>query len=158
MVIKESDPSERLHDMNSEAGLTTLTAIMGFAVQVLRKEKRFTQTTLAESCGISQATISRIEMGEADVTVPQLYAICQSLEISASDFIGMADSIRATLSQRNISVLGRLPKPAELQKNVAGLSASDARPNLIPLLSMASPLSFALASVALEVIHNKFKK
>ena len=61
--------------------------IIGERLQKARKSEKMTQAQLAESLGISNASISRIERGDLKVGLPRLYKICEKLNISAGSIL-----------------------------------------------------------------------
>jgi transcriptional regulator with XRE-family HTH domain len=83
------------------------TGLVGLVIAVLRREKGWSQNQLAKISGISQATISRIEVGEADITVPQIDAVCESLGFKASFMFDTADKLRDMLERESIDVAKR---------------------------------------------------
>ncbi len=61
--------------------------IIGERLQKARKTKKLTQEQLAESLGISNGSISRMERGDLKVGLPRLYKICDKLGVSASSIL-----------------------------------------------------------------------
>ena len=57
----------------------------------LRQERGLTQGQLAEMCGVSQATISRVESGAAQPSLGLIEAMAKALRVSASSFFDMPD-------------------------------------------------------------------
>ncbi len=55
---------------------------VGFAIKTLRKEKEMSQGDLSSKVGISQASISQIELGTKSPTPTNLKKICKALGIS----------------------------------------------------------------------------
>ena len=57
----------------------------------IRQERGLTQGQLAEMCGVSQATISRVESGAAQPSLGLIEAMAKALRVSASSFFDMPD-------------------------------------------------------------------
>jgi transcriptional regulator with XRE-family HTH domain len=57
----------------------------------IRQERGLTQGQLAEMCGVSQATISRVESGAAQPSLGLIEAMAKALRVSPSSFFDMPD-------------------------------------------------------------------
>jgi transcriptional regulator with XRE-family HTH domain len=57
----------------------------------IRQERDLTQGELAEMCGVSQATISRVESGAAQPSLGLIEAMAKALRVSPSSFFDMPD-------------------------------------------------------------------
>ena len=57
----------------------------------IRQERGLTQGQLAEMCGVSQATISRVESGAAQPSLGLIEAMVKALRVSPSSFFDMPD-------------------------------------------------------------------
>lgn len=66
--------------------------LLAAEIRAQRAYRRITQIDLVVSSGLSRSTIGRIENAERDLTVPQLYAICHVLDVSASDLLRRIES------------------------------------------------------------------
>ncbi len=141
---------------SSPAGYTTRAAIIGFAIQVLRKEKGFSQMSLANVTGISQPTISRIELGEADVTASQIYSISLALDTTPSHLFELAETVGEAIQRHNVDVVTRLPKTSATGMQDVEVRSGEA--GLVPLLSLVSPVGLAIASLAVSIIKSAAKK
>lgn len=64
---------------------TTIRSIFGKKLQKVRKEKGFTQETLADTIGMHRTYIGSIERGEQSVSLDNIYRISKALKISLSD-------------------------------------------------------------------------
>lgn len=53
----------------------------------LRKESGLTQEQLAERCGVSQQSLSKIEQGKGNPTAVTLYVIAQGLGVSHVELV-----------------------------------------------------------------------
>lgn len=60
---------------------------LGFKVRQLREKKGIKQEELAIQIGISQATLSKIENGQLEVTLRRVETICQALEVNPVEFL-----------------------------------------------------------------------
>ena len=104
--------------------------IVGKRVKKLRLQKRISQSDLAQSIGISQAHMSNIESGRSNITLENLFAIHDVLNVSMAsffvdidndekqdlpeekDYIGLSDMIDALLLIKNRKISSRVLKEA----------------------------------------------
>ena len=102
--------------------------IVGKRVKKLRLQKRISQSDLAQSIGISQAHMSNIESGRSNITLENLFAIHDVLNVSMAsffvdidndekqdiseekDYIGLSDMIDALLLIKNRKLSSRVLK------------------------------------------------
>jgi len=82
----------------------TYSGLVGLVVAVVRRQNNLSQNQLAKRSGVSQPTISRIEKGEADITMPQMAAISSALKTTPGVIIDVADKIRAELERERVTV------------------------------------------------------
>ena len=100
-AIREMLATARRH---GERLTATYSGLVGLVVAVVRRQKNFSQNQLAKLSGISQPTISRIEKGEADITVPQMATMCAALGTTPGVIIDVADKLRAELERGRVTV------------------------------------------------------
>lgn len=67
-------------EMHSEVVRTNLH--VGARIRLARETAGATQTALAQLAGVSRATLSRIELGQQDATIPTMLAIAKALDLS----------------------------------------------------------------------------
>ena len=60
--------------------------IVGRSVKMLRKEAGISQDVLAERCGIFRTSLSRVESGQANVTISVLAALATVLGVKINAF------------------------------------------------------------------------
>lgn len=58
---------------------------IGARIKAIRKEKKLTQSDLANLCDFEKATMSRIESGQTNVTIFTLFKISNALNIHISE-------------------------------------------------------------------------
>lgn len=63
---------------------------LGQRIRELRKERRMSQTELAEKAGVALMTISRLERGEHDPHMRTLWRIARSLGVPVVELIRSA--------------------------------------------------------------------
>ncbi len=63
----------------------SFSALVGFVIVSIRKEKSLEQATIAQKMGITQASYSRLENGKSALSVDQLYAVSKVLGITIDD-------------------------------------------------------------------------
>lgn len=64
---------------------------LGQRIRALRLNRRLSLAQLAQATGVSEATLSRIEVGQSQVTAPHLHGLAQHLGVDISSFF--ADDI-----------------------------------------------------------------
>lgn len=69
---------------------TTYNALVGFQLEEKRKELGKEQSDIFELTGISQSVLSRLEKGKANITIDQLFLICQALDVRPEEIISKA--------------------------------------------------------------------
>ncbi len=69
----------------------------GKALREIRREKGFTQETLAFECGLDRTYISLLELGSNSPTLDTIFALCHALETPFSAF---ATRIEAHMRRR----------------------------------------------------------
>ncbi|MEQ3692779.1 MAG: helix-turn-helix transcriptional regulator [Thalassolituus sp.] len=85
--------------------LVTYNSLVGYELERLRRQKGVDQADLAESCGISQPVLSRLERGKAAITIDQLFIICESLAIEPFEVIANASrSVAAIEHEETLEV------------------------------------------------------
>lgn len=57
----------------------------------IRKEKKLTQEELAKKIGVSKASFSRYESGEANVSVGKIIELCKILDVSSDELLGISE-------------------------------------------------------------------
>lgn len=62
---------------------------VGERIKFLRDKANLSQNSLAETAGVSQTHLRRVERGEADITVGHLQLICDALSLSLKDFFNV---------------------------------------------------------------------
>ncbi|MBO5153243.1 MAG: helix-turn-helix transcriptional regulator [Eubacterium sp.] len=65
---------------------------VGQRITELRKAKNYTTNKLANLSGISQSYLRDVELGKKNISVEFLSYICESLNISLSDFFNEGDA------------------------------------------------------------------
>jgi transcriptional regulator with XRE-family HTH domain len=63
----------------------SFSALVGFVIVSIRKEKLLEQGAIAQELGITQASYSRLENGKSALSVDQLYAVSKVLGITIDD-------------------------------------------------------------------------
>ena len=58
---------------------------LGSRIRDIRMQKNMTQKKLAIECEFENASMSRIETGQTNLTFRTLYKICEALDINISD-------------------------------------------------------------------------
>lgn len=111
---------------------TTYPAIIGNILSQLRNERGLDQAQLAQIVGVTQSTWSRIERGLSGLTVDQLAAAAQALDVKPEQILTWADQATGRLAKQGVKV--------ELKR-----TSSDLGPGLV--LIGAAALGLLLAAI-----------
>lgn len=65
----------------------------------IRKSKKITQSDMAHQLGITQASYSKMEKRNIDLSVKQLVLLCDILQVSIFDLLRIADSEEYTFTE-----------------------------------------------------------
>lgn len=68
---------------------------VGTRIKSLRESRGWTTNRLANQCGLSQSFLRSVELGEKGISVENLALICDTLQLSLSEFFADADSTAA---------------------------------------------------------------
>ena len=78
----------------------SFSALVGFVIVSVRKEKLLEQASIAQKMGITQACYSRLENGKSALSVDQLYAVSKALGITIDDlFYAISKALSQAQSQ-----------------------------------------------------------
>lgn len=97
--------------------------MIGETLRAIRKNRNLTQQQLAEGI-MKQATYSRIESGQLQVSATLLYALVERLNVSMNEFFYIAQQYSATPKQQLWQTFSRieLTVPAEIEEQLAATS------------------------------------
>ncbi len=59
---------------------------LGDRIKTIRMQKSMTQNDLAIECNFEKASMSRIESGQANLTIHTLYKISRALDVHIAEF------------------------------------------------------------------------
>lgn len=79
---------------------------LGSRIRALRLSRQLSLADLAAGTGVSEATMSRIETGQSQVSAPHLYGLAQMLGVEITDFFQEAGSLRG---RRSVTRAGEGP-------------------------------------------------
>ena len=68
---------------------------VGAQIRRLRESKGWTTNRLANQCGLSQSFLRSVELGEKGISVENLALICDTLQLSLSEFFADTDRTAA---------------------------------------------------------------
>jgi transcriptional regulator with XRE-family HTH domain len=148
--------NEYLHDIIREAQANNETlgvsylSLLGMAIGALRRQANLTQTQLSEQTGLSQSSLSRIELGESEATASQLDAIASALNTKVSAIFDAADEARAYLSRENVSVPMKMDKTAKNAALGAGVAVAAG--------ALFGPLGLLAGSIIGAALANRKKE
>ena len=81
--------------------------IIGLVIAVMRRQHSLSQNQLAQKSGVSHSAISRLELGDAEVTTYQLFKIAEALLVTPGFILGVADKFHEALKKKNIPVAAK---------------------------------------------------
>jgi transcriptional regulator with XRE-family HTH domain len=96
-------------------GVMPYSTLVGKVIEARRIERQLNQATLASALNIGQSAYSRLEAGQAAMTLAQLSKIAEVLGEPPGSILVAADRWAADLQQHGVSV------PADKQDNKAAL-------------------------------------
>jgi transcriptional regulator with XRE-family HTH domain len=131
--------------------------IVGLVIAYLRHEKGLSQQELARISGISQGTISRIELGQADITLPQIDAFAEVFNTTPSLLLQVADEFRAFLEKENISV-SRKPDKETSSSSTIHVDAVNAAVFATTGALLGGPVGLLLGSAIGAIFASKQNK
>jgi transcriptional regulator with XRE-family HTH domain len=76
-----------------------LSRAIGNVIEMLRKERKMTKSSLAEFSWLERRYLREIEQGEKKPTVNAVYSICEALNVSPLEFFRMVEEEIARLSK-----------------------------------------------------------
>jgi transcriptional regulator with XRE-family HTH domain len=85
---------------------TTYPSIVGGVLSNLRSQKGMHQKDLADAVGVTQATWSRIESGQNNVTLEHLRSAAKTLDVQPSQILAFADRTEMEAQFRGVTVTG----------------------------------------------------
>lgn len=112
---------------------------IGIHLTLLRKKKGITQARLAESSGIPQPNLSRIETGEQDPTVSTLLRICQALQVSAAEFFKGFGKSPSSFTRTSVEKIARWIAGASVRLSREEKKIADLAQDLVPVRRGRAP-------------------
>jgi transcriptional regulator with XRE-family HTH domain len=101
----------------------SFSALVGFVIVSIRKEKLLEQGVIAQKMGITQASYSRLENGKSALSVDQLYAVSKVLGITIDDLFYAISKALSQAQAQGINVIspvrGSASKSDENNPNTA---------------------------------------
>ena len=82
----------------------TYSAVLGFVLSNLRKERGIEQGDMASRMGLTQASYSRLEGGKSAFSIDQMYQAAEALELSALRVIEELDKYSSHLESDGVHV------------------------------------------------------
>lgn len=103
----------------------TFAEVLGGVLRYRRKQAGMNQAEVAERIGLSTSAWSRIENGQADMTVVQLQIAAPALNADAWELLKLADSLCKKMVFSKILVVERTPDKIGTQWMLGGKSAGN---------------------------------
>lgn len=89
--------------------------IVGERLKTLRTDNRYSQTQIADMCGVTQATIGRYETGVAEPPIEKLLWYAEQFEVSLDYIFGRTDDPKGNLYKAKLS---SIPKDTDVNEFV----------------------------------------
>ena len=104
--------------------ILSFSALIGFVIVSIRKEKLLEQGIVAQKMGITQASYSRLENGKSTLSVDQLYTVSKVLGITMDDlFYSISKALRQAESQ-GINVISPTRGSAKPEESTPNATAT----------------------------------
>jgi len=110
---------------------------VGARIAELRKARGLTLTDLAQTCGVSESTISRIEHGLTAISAHHLFSLARFLGIDIADFFA-DNSAPLSRGMRSVSRRGEGVREHFARYDVEVLSADLSRKDMHPAINTIS--------------------
>ncbi len=90
--------------------------IVGKRLKELRVNERYTQTQIAEMCGVTQATVGRYETGMAEPPLDKLLWYANKFEVSLDYIFGRTNNPKGMLYQQDMeNIKSALSENADIE-------------------------------------------
>lgn len=101
MIVDNSVPT--CYNIHILYGGMHYMTIVGKRLKTLRTENRYSQTQIADMCGVTQATIGRYETGVAEPPIEKLLWYAEKFEVSLDYIFGRTDDPKGNLYNAKLS-------------------------------------------------------
>ena len=78
-----------------------LSEAIGKVIEIIRKDRKMTKSSLAEFSWLERRYLREIEQGTKKPTVNAIYSICEALRVSPVDFFTQVEAERKNLESKN---------------------------------------------------------
>lgn len=106
--------------MDPALNVTSTSAILGQTLALIRKENGFTQEEMAKSIGVSLSSWSRIEKGEADISVNDLRRAANYLGVRTTDIILAAEAGESDARAKGVKIIDGAVSSIALASTLTG--------------------------------------
>ena len=90
--------------------------IVGKRLRELRINERYTQTQIAEMCGVTQATVGRYETGIAEPPLKKMLWYANKFEVSLDYIFGRTNNPKGMLYQQDMdNIKTALPENSDIE-------------------------------------------
>lgn len=103
--------------------------IIGNKSRVARIALQMTQSDLAQALGLTRTSVTNLESGAQQMTLPMLYAMCEVLRVDIHDLLPKSSDVNMETAQRAREVAIRLARQrlADAQAELDALLADAPR-------------------------------
>ncbi|ENV17809.1 helix-turn-helix domain-containing protein [Acinetobacter guillouiae] len=95
---------------------TTVSHVTGALLHCLREFKGITQTSLAESTGMSTSGLSKLEKGETNISIEQIFIFGQQFGLKSSEFMVLLEESIELINKKGIFVANTKSKAVHIDK------------------------------------------
>ena len=142
------------------------TALIGNKIKEIREKLNLNQGDLAEKTGFNQSKISRLEKGNADLTVSDVLAICEALNVGIEKILSVKDKGYIEIKGEEYQLIERLRDAPEKDKQIVNLilniSENNVDNEIIELMNVLKtvdkkhrPMILDSIKKALELTHKE---
>ena len=124
---------------------TTVSHVTGALLHCLREFEGITQTSLAENTGMSTSGLSKLEKGETNISIEQIFILGGQFKLKSSEFMVLLEDSIELINKKGIFVANTKSKAVQIDKTnhvpvvmgVSGVIAAAATGSAVTALGIA---------------------
>lgn len=95
---------------------TTVSHVTGALLHCLRELKGINQTDMAQKIEMSTSGLSKLEKGETNISIEQIFIFAQQFGLKSSEFMYLLESSIEVINQKSIFVANTKSKIVQIEK------------------------------------------
>ena len=95
---------------------TTVSHVTGALLHCLREFEGITQTSLAERIGMSTSGLSKLEKGETNISIEQIFILGGQFKLKSSEFMVLLEDSIELINKKGILVANTKSKVVQIDK------------------------------------------